>query len=65
MLDRDLRNLACLEVAVSEQTFRDALAEEEAAERELCNGNAERYKALWSHSDQVTLFGAFGPCRIG
>jgi ketosteroid isomerase-like protein len=50
---------------VSEQTFRDALAEEEAAERELYNGNAEPYKALWSHSDQVTLFGAFGPCKTG
>jgi ketosteroid isomerase-like protein len=53
------------EVAVSEQTFRDALAEEEAAERALYNGDSEPYKAAWSHTDEVTLFGAFGPCKSG
>ena len=50
---------------MSGQTFRDALAEEEAAERAIYNGDAEPYKALWSHTDQVTLFGAFGPCKTG
>ena len=30
------------------QTFRDVLAEDEAAKRALDDGNAEPYKALWS-----------------
>jgi uncharacterized protein (TIGR02246 family) len=50
---------------VSVQSFRDALTEEEAAERAIYNGDAEPYKALWSHTDEVTLFGAFGPCKTG
>ena len=54
-----------VEVAMSAQTFRDALAEEEAAERAIYNGDPEPYKALWSHAGQVTLLGAFGPCKTG
>jgi ketosteroid isomerase-like protein len=65
MLEAQRHELAWPEVAMSAQTFRDALAEEEAAERALYNGDAEPYKALWSHTDQVTLFGAFGPCKTG
>jgi len=66
MLEADVTNVPGLqEVAMSEQSFRDALAEEEAAERALYNGDAEPYKALWSHTDQVTLLGAFGPCKTG
>lgn len=53
------------EVAMSAQTFRDVLAEEEAAERAIYNGNPEPYKALWSHADEATLLGAFGPCKTG
>ena len=50
---------------MSAQTFRDVLAQEEAAERAIYNGDAEPYKALWSHAEDVTLFGAFGPCKVG
>src|SRR6185503_2297117 len=51
--------------AMNAQTFRDVLAQEEAAERAIYNSDAEPYKALWSHADDVTLFGAFGPCKVG
>src|SRR5215212_9063806 len=44
MLEADVTNVPGLqEVAMSEQSFRDALAEEEAAERALYNGDAEPY----------------------
>lgn len=38
-------------------TFLDTL---DAAQRQLQNGDATAYKALWSHSDNVTLSGGFG-----
>jgi len=28
-------------------------------------GDPEPFKALWSHRDEVSLFGAFGPCKKG
>lgn len=36
------------------------LDEVDAAQLELQNGRAERFKALWSRSDDVTLSGGFG-----
>jgi hypothetical protein len=50
---------------MSRQDFRDALVEEETAERALYAGDPEPYRAMWSHADDVTLFGAFGPCKTG
>ena len=31
----------------------------------MMNGDPEPYMAMWSHSDDVTLFGAWGPCKRG
>ena len=43
-----------------QQEFLAALAAADAAQLELQNGKAAAYKALWSHSDEVTLIGGFG-----
>jgi ketosteroid isomerase-like protein len=43
-----------------QQEFLNALAAADAAQRELQNGNAAAYKAIWSHADDVTLIGGFG-----
>jgi len=32
----------------------------DAAQKQLQNGDATAYKALWSHGDQVTISGGFG-----
>ena len=40
--------------------FLAALSAADAAQRELQNGDAAAYKAIWSHSDDVTLIGGFG-----
>ena len=32
----------------------------DAAQLEMQNGNAEAFKSMWSHSDDVTLSGGFG-----
>jgi ketosteroid isomerase-like protein len=42
--------------------LREALKE---ALREFVIGNAEPYKALWSHSDDVSIMGAFGGYNRG
>ena len=36
------------------------LANADAAQIELQNGKPERYKALWSHADNVSISGGFG-----
>jgi ketosteroid isomerase-like protein len=46
-------------------TFADMLAREQAAEAAMILGDPEPFKALWSHRDEVSLFGAFGPCKKG
>lgn len=43
-----------------EQEFLAALTAVDAAQRELQRGNAAAFKALWSHSDDITLSGGFG-----
>ena len=40
--------------------FQAMLAQVDAAQRELQNGKAEAFKALWSHADDITLSGGFG-----
>ncbi len=42
------------------QEFLAALTAADAAQRELQSGNAAAYKAIWSHSHEVTLIGGFG-----
>jgi len=46
-------------------TFADALSQEKSAEAAIYLGDPEPFKALWSHRDDVSLFGAFGPCKKG
>jgi ketosteroid isomerase-like protein len=46
-------------------TFADMLAMEQAAEAAVIVGDPEPYKALWSRGEDVSLFGAFGPCKKG
>jgi ketosteroid isomerase-like protein len=46
-------------------TFADMLSREQAAEAAVIRGDPEPYKALWSRGDDVSLFGAFGPCKKG
>jgi ketosteroid isomerase-like protein len=46
-------------------TFADMLLREQSAEAAIYLGDPEPFKALWSRGDDVTLFGAFGPCKKG
>jgi ketosteroid isomerase-like protein len=46
-------------------TFADMLSREQAAEAAMGRGDPEPYKELWSRGDEVSLFGAFGPCKKG
>src|SRR6476660_6482147 len=48
------------DITASDKEFQAALAEMDAAQRELQNGRPAAYKALWSHADDVTLSGGFG-----
>jgi ketosteroid isomerase-like protein len=45
--------------------FADVLSREQSAEAALYRGDPEPFKALWSGGDDVSLFGAFGPCKKG
>ena len=51
--------------ATDPATFADMLSRERAAEAALYRGDPEPFKALWSRWDDVSLFGAFGPCKKG
>ena len=44
----------------SDDDFRAFLDRMDVAQRELQDGRAESYKALWEESDSVTLSGGFG-----
>jgi ketosteroid isomerase-like protein len=46
-------------------TFADMLSREQSAETAIYLGDPEPFKALWSRGDDVSLFGAFGPCKKG
>ncbi|HUK67658.1 MAG TPA: nuclear transport factor 2 family protein [Streptosporangiaceae bacterium] len=46
-------------------TFADMLSREQAAEAAMILGDPEPFKALWSRGNDISLFGAFGPCKKG
>jgi ketosteroid isomerase-like protein len=46
-------------------TLADALSREQSAGAAFYLGDPEPCKALWSRGDDVSLFGAFGPCKTG
>ena len=47
------------------ETFADALQRTEHAVCAVCIGDAGPFTDLWSHRDDATLFGAFGPAKRG
>ncbi len=44
----------------ADSEWNEFMAKLEAAEVEFANGRPEDFKALWSHSDDVTLSGGLG-----
>jgi ketosteroid isomerase-like protein len=52
-------------VANDPATFADVLSREQFAEAAMYLGDPEPFKALWSRRDDISLFGAFGPCKKG
>lgn len=52
-------------VATDPEGFADMLAREQAAEAAICRGDPQPFNALWSRAEDVSLFGAFGPCKKG
>jgi ketosteroid isomerase-like protein len=46
-------------------TFADMLSREQSAEAAIYQGDPGPFNALWSRGDEVSLFGAFGPCKKG
>lgn len=52
-------------MAEHEDFVHETLGREHLAEEAFYLGNPEPFKDMWSHADDVTLFGAFGPCKTG
>ena len=55
----------CTSTARHPAAFADVLSQEQSAEAAIYRGDPEPFKALWSHGDDVSPFGAFGPCKKG
>ncbi|HEX8770309.1 MAG TPA: DUF4440 domain-containing protein [Acidimicrobiales bacterium] len=47
------------------EAFGDALQRVERAVRAVCVGEHQLFEEIWSHADDASLFGAFGPARRG
>src|SRR3954468_3783373 len=47
------------------ESFSEALACVDSAIRAMCQGDHRPFAELWSHADDASLFGAFGPARVG
>jgi len=45
--------------------FADVLSRERSAEAAIYRGDPGPFKELWSRGDDISLFGAFGPCKKG
>ena len=52
-------------MASGQATFTDMLSREQSAEAAIYRGDPGPFQALWSRGDDVSLFGAFGPCKKG
>jgi hypothetical protein len=50
---------------VADEDWKAFLARMDAALARTGSGDAEAFKALWSHSDEVLIFGAFGGIAKG
>src|ERR1700758_305874 len=51
--------------AANPAPFADALSRERSAEAAIYRGDPGPFKELWSRGDDISLFGAFGPCKKG
>src|ERR1700746_4019915 len=47
------------------EAVADMLSRERSAEAAIYRGDPGPFKALWSRGDDISLFGAFGPCKKG
>ena len=47
------------------EDFTQALDRQARANDAMFAGDPGPYMAMWSHADDVTLFGAWGPCKTG
>ena len=45
--------------------FQEMLDRMHSAIRDMGRGEPAPFMALWSHADDVSLFGAWGPCKQG
>jgi ketosteroid isomerase-like protein len=52
-------------MAEQQESFGEALARVDAALRAVYRGDHRPFADLWSHADDVSLLGAFGPARVG
>ncbi len=52
-------------MAAEQESFRDALQRVDRAVRAVYAGDHRLFAELWSRDDDATLFGAFGPARVG
>src|SRR3954466_1247926 len=52
-------------MAEQQESFGDALARVDAALSAMSRGDHRPFADLWSHADDASLFGAFGPARVG
>jgi ketosteroid isomerase-like protein len=50
---------------VVDDTLLEAIEEVAAASSTFLTGDPEPFKALWSHADDVTIFGGYGRSRRG
>src|SRR5262245_18601392 len=50
---------------IADSEWTDFIAKLEAAEHEFAQGRPAAFKALWSHSDDVSICGAFGGVESG
>lgn len=51
------------QMAEHENFVDETLRREHLAEEAFYLGSPEPFKDMWSHADDVSLFGAFGPCK--
>lgn len=52
-------------MTVLEDFRHETLTRENRAAEAMYVGDPEPFKQMWSHADDVSLFGAFGPCKTG
>ena len=49
----------------ADEFMHNTLVQQKTANDAMFNGDPQPYMAMWSHTDDVSLFGAWGPCKVG